>query len=69
MSELDVTRRTALVQLLRRRGGQAVITTTDLDHVPDSAETETTRPETTSPARNREMEATKARARARERYA
>jgi DNA replication and repair protein RecF len=34
MSELDGTRRTALVELLRAGEGQAVITTTDLDHVP-----------------------------------
>lgn len=39
MSELDATRRTALVELLRETDGQAVITATDLDHVPgaDSA--------------------------------
>jgi len=34
MSELDGTRRESLVTLLRARSGQAVITTTDLDHVP-----------------------------------
>jgi DNA replication and repair protein RecF len=34
MSELDSTRRQALVALLRSGGGQSVITTTDLDHVP-----------------------------------
>jgi DNA replication and repair protein RecF len=34
MSELDGTRREALVALLRGGGGQSVITTTDLDHVP-----------------------------------
>ena len=34
MSELDSTRRAALVDLLRAAPGQAVITTTDLDHVP-----------------------------------
>jgi DNA replication and repair protein RecF len=34
MSELDRDRRTALVELLARDGGQALITTTDLDHVP-----------------------------------
>ena len=33
MSELDGSRRTALVELLRG-GGQSVITTTDLEHVP-----------------------------------
>lgn len=34
MSELDGSRREALVELLRSGGGQALITTTDLDHVP-----------------------------------
>jgi DNA replication and repair protein RecF len=34
MSELDGTRREALVALLTVGGGQSVITTTDLDHVP-----------------------------------
>lgn len=34
MSELDHTRREALVALLRERDGQSVITTTDLEHVP-----------------------------------
>ena len=34
MSELDRDRRRALVDLLRSSPGQAVITTTDLDHVP-----------------------------------
>jgi DNA replication and repair protein RecF len=34
MSELDHERRDALVDLLRTSGGQAVITTTDLEHVP-----------------------------------
>jgi DNA replication and repair protein RecF len=34
MSELDRVRRQALVELLRSDGGQAVITTTDLEHVP-----------------------------------
>jgi DNA replication and repair protein RecF len=34
MSELDQVRREALVELLRARDGQAVITTTDLEHVP-----------------------------------
>jgi DNA replication and repair protein RecF len=37
MSELDPTRRSALVERLRDSGGQAVITTTDLDHVPSAA--------------------------------
>ncbi len=34
MSELDRERRAALVELLAEDGGQALITTTDLDHVP-----------------------------------
>src|SRR5207302_8178026 len=34
MSELDRERRTRLVALLRA-GGQAIVTTTDLEHVPD----------------------------------
>lgn len=34
MSELDHERRRALVERLRASGGQAVITTTDLEHVP-----------------------------------
>jgi DNA replication and repair protein RecF len=34
MSELDATRREALVDLVRDTPGQAIITTTDLDHVP-----------------------------------
>ncbi len=34
MSELDRDRRAALIELLAQDGGQAVITTTDLDHVP-----------------------------------
>jgi DNA replication and repair protein RecF len=38
MSELDGTRRQALVALLRRGPGQSVITTTDLDHVPGARE-------------------------------
>ena len=42
MSELDSTRRGALAQLLRA-GGQAVITTTDLDHVPGADEDDVTR--------------------------
>ncbi|MBV9916652.1 MAG: DNA replication and repair protein RecF [Solirubrobacterales bacterium] len=36
MSELDRTRREALVALLREGHGQSVITTTDLEHVPSS---------------------------------
>lgn len=35
MSELDQARRRALVERLRTSGGQAVISTTDLDHVPE----------------------------------
>ena len=38
MSELDGTRRHALVQLLRSSPGQSVITTTDLEHVPGARE-------------------------------
>jgi DNA replication and repair protein RecF len=38
MSELDRSRRQALVDLLRAAPGQSVITTTDLDHVPDANE-------------------------------
>jgi DNA replication and repair protein RecF len=38
MSELDQTRRHALVELLRASGGQSVITTTDLEHVPGADE-------------------------------
>jgi DNA replication and repair protein RecF len=34
MSELDRARRRALIELLRTGGGQSVITTTDLEHVP-----------------------------------
>jgi DNA replication and repair protein RecF len=34
MSELDHVRRRALIELLRGGGGQSVITTTDLEHVP-----------------------------------
>ncbi len=34
MSELDGARRQSLTELLRAGGGQSVITTTDLDHVP-----------------------------------
>ena len=34
MSELDRDRRGALVALLARAGGQALITTTELDHIP-----------------------------------
>jgi DNA replication and repair protein RecF len=42
MSELDATRRGRLVELLRR-DGQAVITTTELDHVPGGEESDVTR--------------------------
>jgi DNA replication and repair protein RecF len=38
MSELDHIRREALVDLLRRAGGQAIVTTTDLEHVPGAAD-------------------------------
>jgi DNA replication and repair protein RecF len=43
MSELDGERRRELVGLLRTRGGQAVITTTDLEHVPGAADSDVTR--------------------------
>src|SRR5437763_69570 len=38
MSELDQIRRRALVALLMASGGQSVITTTDLEHVPGADE-------------------------------
>jgi DNA replication and repair protein RecF len=38
MSELDGARRGALVAMLRGGGGQSVVTTTDLDHVPGGGE-------------------------------
>jgi DNA replication and repair protein RecF len=38
MSELDQARREALIELLRTGGGQSVITTTDLEHVPGAME-------------------------------
>jgi DNA replication and repair protein RecF len=38
MSELDRDRRESLVELLRSRGAQSVITTTDLEHVPNAQE-------------------------------
>ena len=41
MSELDRDRREALVEVLRA-GGQAVITTTDLEHVPGVADLDVT---------------------------
>jgi DNA replication and repair protein RecF len=43
MSELDRSRRGALVDQLRGTGGQAVITTTDLEHVPGAGERDVTR--------------------------
>jgi DNA replication and repair protein RecF len=43
MSELDHDRRLALVEWLRSAGGQSVITTTDLDHVPGATSPEVTR--------------------------
>jgi DNA replication and repair protein RecF len=43
MSELDRDRRRSLVELLRGRTGQSVITTTDLEHVPDAAGEDITR--------------------------
>ena len=42
MSELDVTRRGRLVELLRK-DGQSVITTTELAHVPGGEEADVTR--------------------------
>jgi len=38
MSELDVVRRRRLINLLTTQGGQAVVTTTELAHVPDTDE-------------------------------
>ncbi len=38
MSELDQPRREALIELLRRDGGQSVLTTTDLEHVPGAGD-------------------------------
>jgi DNA replication and repair protein RecF len=38
MSELDGRRRRALVELLAESGGQALLTTTDLEHVPGAGE-------------------------------
>jgi DNA replication and repair protein RecF len=43
MSELDRDRRRSLVELLRNGSGQSVITTTDLEHVPDAAGDDITR--------------------------
>jgi DNA replication and repair protein RecF len=43
MSELDHGRRESLVDLLRTGGGQSVITTTDLEHVPGATEAGITR--------------------------
>jgi len=43
MSELDGERRARLVALLRDGGGQSVVTTTDLDHVPGATEPGVTR--------------------------
>ena len=43
MSELDATRREALVELLRTDEGQSLITTTDLDHVPGARSGEVAR--------------------------
>jgi DNA replication and repair protein RecF len=41
MSELDATRRERLAELLRA-GGQSIVTTTDLDHVPGAGDSEVT---------------------------
>ncbi len=43
MSELDPARRAALAQRLARDGGQSLITTTDLTHVPGAEGTDVTR--------------------------
>jgi DNA replication and repair protein RecF len=43
MSELDGERRRALVELVRSGGGQAVLTTTDLDHVPGALQPDVAR--------------------------
>ena len=43
MSELDSSRRAALIRLLRDRPGQALITTTELDHVPGGVSSGVTR--------------------------
>jgi DNA replication and repair protein RecF len=43
MSELDGHRRGALIDLLRSRPGQALITTTDMEHVPSASSAEVTR--------------------------
>ncbi|MGI8428047.1 MAG: DNA replication/repair protein RecF [Solirubrobacteraceae bacterium] len=43
MSELDRARRQALVDLLRSAGGQSVITTTDLEHVPGAMDSDIAR--------------------------
>lgn len=45
MSELDHTRRVALIELLRAGSGQSVITTTDVDHVPGAVDEGVTRVE------------------------
>jgi DNA replication and repair protein RecF len=43
MSELDRSRRTNLIELLRAAPGQTLITTTDLEHVPGATEGDVTR--------------------------
>jgi DNA replication and repair protein RecF len=43
MSELDRDRREALVDVLRAGGGQSIVTSTDLEHVPGAAEPDVTR--------------------------
>jgi recombinational DNA repair ATPase RecF len=43
MSELDRHRRQALIELLHASGGQSIVTTTDLEHVPMAHEDGTTR--------------------------
>ena len=43
MSELDLNRRRALVELLRDTGGQSIITATDLEQIPGGNDAEVTR--------------------------
>jgi DNA replication and repair protein RecF len=43
MSELDATRRRSLIELLHQTAGQAVITATDVDHIPGADGSDTTR--------------------------
>jgi DNA replication and repair protein RecF len=43
MSELDRERRGTLIDVLRATGGQSVITTTELEHVPGGSDASVTR--------------------------